>query len=125
MINSITPNLMVESVEETISFYKDVLGFSVIDSVENDGILDFAILMNNGLIIMFQRKESLIEEYPVLETEKIKPCLSLYMKTNNIEGLYKKIKLKVKILKDIHTNFYNIKEFAITDNNGYVITIAE
>jgi catechol-2,3-dioxygenase len=36
MLKSITANLMVESVEETMVFYKEVLGFSELTSVPNE-----------------------------------------------------------------------------------------
>lgn len=125
MLTTITPNLMVENVKETIDFYKNILNFSIIDSVPNsDGNFDFAILSKDQCTLMLQKKENLIEEYPILETEQIKPSLSLFFLTDDIQKLATLVKKKTSFLKEIHETSYGTKEFAIADNNGYVLTFA-
>ncbi|GHU85312.1 hypothetical protein FACS1894198_2960 [Clostridia bacterium] len=44
---------------------------------------------------------------------------------DDFADFYKDIQSKAKLLVEEHTTFYGVKEFAIADNNGYVITIAE
>lgn len=126
MIESITANLMVESVEDTITFYQEVLGFTVGATVPNDsGTLNFAIITHNNLRLMFQQKDNFIEEYPILSTPIVKPSISLFMVVDNFMEFYNLVKDKAQILADIHKTFYGATEFAVADNNGYVITIAE
>lgn len=126
MIKSITTNMMVVSVEESIAFYCNLLGFSLVNSASSEkGYLNFAILSKDNLLLMLQQKESFIEEYPILKIDTIKPTISLYIVVDNFDTMYKSVKDKVTILTDIHTTFYGRKEFAIVDNNGYVLTIAE
>lgn len=126
MYQSITPNLMVENVQETINFYSKKLGFSVITTVPDQKHgLQFAILQKDEISIMFQSKESLIEEYDVLNTNIIKPSLSLFIKVDNIQELYDDLKDNVTVIKEIHETFYKTKEFAILDINHNVLTIAE
>ena len=126
MFKNITPNLMVEDVRETIVFYKDVLGFSIIDSVQNeDGIFTFAILQKEGLLLMLHQRLDLIEEYPTLHTDAVHPSLTLYTTVANLEKLFEEVSKKTTVLKEINTTFYGAKEFAVTDNNGYVWTFAQ
>jgi uncharacterized glyoxalase superfamily protein PhnB len=126
MIKSITANLMVESVEESLDFYKKILGFEEAVSVPNDnGKLQFAIVTRDGHQLMLQGKESLCEEYPILATDKVKPSVSLFFKTDDFPGLIEEVKSKTKLLADEHTTFYGTREFAVADNNGYVLTFAE
>ena len=126
MLTNITPNLMVENVKKTMDFYKNVLEFSIIDSVpNNEGNFDFAILSKDQCTLMLQKKESLIEEYPILETDQVKPSLSLFFITDDITKIAALVKKKTPFLKEIHETSYGTKEFAIADNNGYVLTFAE
>ena len=121
-----TTNLMVESVDKTIAFYKEILGFSLVVSVpgKNDAF-QFAILSKDKLMLMVQEKSNFIEEYPVLDTLKIRPSVSLYIAVDDFDALYEEIKSKHPINTELHTSFYGAREFAITDIDGYVLTFAE
>jgi len=126
MFKSITPNLMVESVDETVEFYCGILGFSIMASVpESNGKLLFAILVKDSLSIMAQERKSLIEEYPVLSDCKVQPSGTLYITIDNFIEFYEQLRGKCNVLCDVHTTSYGAKEFAIRDNNGYVLTFAE
>jgi hypothetical protein len=74
---------------------------------------------------MFQERGNLCEEYPILATEKVKPSATLFITVDDFADLYEEIRLKTKLLVEEHKTFYGVKEFAIADNNGYVITFAE
>lgn len=125
MYETITTNIMVENVSETIEFYQSVLGFDIVLTVpETEGVKDFAILKKDSISIMFQSKTSLIEEYPTLKTEEIKPTFTLFITVQDVEKLYHELQDKVQIAKEIHTTFYGKLEFAIFDNNQNILTIS-
>ena len=125
MYKTITTNIMVENVKETISFYEEKLGFKKILSVPETGEkLNFAIIGKGTISIMFQEQENLQEEYPTLTTDNIKPTFTLYITVENVNELYIELKDKVKIAKDIHKTFYGKDEFAIFDNNNNILTIS-
>ena len=126
MYKGITANLMVENVDKTAEFYCGVLGFSIAASVpKNSGGLQFAILSKDSLSVMIQDRENLIEEYPILSTPKVQPSITLYITVDDFTGLYGELKGKCDVICDVHTTFYGAQEFAIKDNNGYVLTFAE
>lgn len=125
MYETITTNIMVKDVKETIKFYEEKLGFQKILSVPEEGEkLDFAILNKDKISIMLQEQENLISEYPTLRTNEIVPTFTLFITVNNVLEIYNELKDKVKIAKEIHKTFYGKDEFAIFDNNGNILTIS-
>ena len=125
MYDTITTNIMVKDVKETIKFYEDKLGFKKILSVPEEGeILNFAILNKDNISIMLQEQNNLIEEYPTLKTDKIVPTFTLFITVDDVVKNYNNIKDKVKIAKELHKTFYGKDEFAIFDNNGNILTIS-
>lgn len=125
MFKSITPNLMTENVGETISFYER-LGFTVTATVPKEsGGLQFAIIAKDGLTLMFQDRESLMEEYKILSTEKTRPSVTLYIVVDKVKAYYEEMKSKYELQSELHKTFYGADEFAIKDNNGYVLTFTE
>jgi len=117
---------MVESVEETLEFYKEVLGFSEAASVPDEsGKLQFAIVMKDGCQLMFQERANLSAEYPILETDVTRPSVSLFIMVDDFDACHARIKGRRELLTELHTTFYGTREFALADNNGYVLTLAE
>ena len=122
-MESLTPNIFVEDINETIAFYK-LLGFTVVMTVPENGNYDWAMMANEGVTLMFQTFASLAEELPdVSRTDG--GSLLLYIKLKNIRSFFEEIKDKVTVLKGIEKTFYGATEFSIKDCNDYVLTFAE
>lgn len=125
MYESITTNIMVKSVEDTLDFYINKLGFVKVLSVPMEGdVFDFAIVKKDNIAIMFQEQNNLEEEYPTLKVDEIKPTFTLFITVKNVNDVYLELKDKVDIAKDLHKTFYGKDEFAIFDNNGNILTIS-
>ena len=125
MYETITTNIMVKNVKETIKFYEEKLGFQKILSVPEEGeILNFAILNKDKISIMIQEQKNLIEEYSTLKTDEIVPTFTLFITVDNVSEVYNQLKDRVKIAKELHKTFYGKDEFAIFDNNGNILTIS-
>ncbi len=125
MYETITTNIMVKNVKETIQFYEEKLGFQKILSVPEEGeTLNFAILSKDKISIMLQEQKNLIEEYPTLKLGEIVPTFTLFITVNDVVKVYNELKDKVKIAKELHKTFYGKDEFAIFDNNGNILTIS-
>lgn len=125
MIKGITANLMVKNVEETIKFYEG-LSFATVASVPAEaGGLQFAILNRDGFNLMIQEKNNFIAEYPALAAEKFQASISLYIEVDDLAAWYAVLEAKLPIYTALHETFYGAKEFAILDNNGYVLTFTE
>lgn len=125
MYETVTTNIMVKNVKETIAFYEEKLGFQKVLSVPESGdVLNFAILVKDKISIMLQEQHNLIEEYPALNTEEIKPTFTLFITVSDVAVLYDELKDKVTLAKELHKTFYGKDEFAVFDNNGNILTIS-
>lgn len=125
MYQTITTNVMVNNVKETIDFYHVVLGFEVILTVPGTNEeFQFAIIQKDSISLMLQSKKTLIEEYESLATDTIKPSFTLYITVDDVEKQYEKLRNKATLAKELHKTFYGKPEFAIFDNNGNILTIS-
>lgn len=125
MYETITANIMVKNVKETIKFYEDYLGFKKVLSVPEDGEkLDFAIVARDKISLMFQEQQNLLSEYPTLQKGNITPTFTLFITVDDVQKVYNELKNKVQIAVGLHQTFYGRDEFAISDNNGNILTIA-
>ena len=123
-MESLSPNFFVKDINATISFYK-LLGFTTIATVPETGDnLVWAMMMKGNVTVMFQTFESLADELPnISRTDG--GSLLLYIKLSGIREFFEEVKDKVTILKGLEKTFYGATEFAILDNNNYVLTFAE
>jgi uncharacterized glyoxalase superfamily protein PhnB len=125
-LNSLTPNLMVNDVEETVEYYTDVLGFTLLMTVPEIGKLDWAMVKRNDVVIMFQTKKSLSSDLPRMAGEKPGGGLTFYIKVDRITEIHEELfNNEVEIISDLESTFYNTIEFSVVDVNGYVLTFSE
>lgn len=124
-MKKLTPNLMVENVNKTVEFYKNILGFEIVMTIPEKGTFQWAIIKNGNVEIMFQSRENLSKEIPKLKNKEIGGSPTLYIDVLDIKALYEKLKDKVSIIQDMHITFYGTQEFSIKDINGYILAFAQ
>ena len=124
-LKKLTPNIMVEDVSRTIRFYQEVLGFQVLTTVPDEGVLDWAMLKRDDVELMVQSRVSLGSEIASMLDKPISASLTFYITTEDVKGLREQLEGMAIIVQEMHTTFYNTNEFAIEDVNGYVWTFAE
>jgi len=123
-MESLSPNIFVGSMDETILFYKS-LGFQLVMTVPETGDkLVWAMMTNGNVTFMFQSFESLGDELPQINRQNGASML-LYINIKKIREYFELIKDKVTVLKGLEKTFYGATEFSILDNNNYVLTFAE
>ena len=123
-MENLTPNIFVESMDDTIAFYKSI-GFTLTMTVPEDGgDLIWAMMTNGNVTFMFQSFVSLGEELPQISRQNGASML-LYINIKKIREYFELIKDKVTVLKDLDKTFYGATEFSILDNNNNVLTFAE
>lgn len=122
-MDSLTPNIFVHNIEETIKFY-ETIGFKVGMSVPEEGDFVWVMMTCGKVSFMFQTFESLGSELPEISRQN-GGSLLLYIQIKEIRQFYEKIKDKVKVIKGLERTFYGATEFSVLDNNNYVLTFAE
>ncbi|HEX2865537.1 MAG TPA: VOC family protein [Ignavibacteriales bacterium] len=122
----LTPNLMVNDVNETIKFYHDNLGFGADVTIPDTGKYNFAILSNGNVELMVQKRESFSQDLNVAKDAQIGGTFSLFFEVNDIVPLYEKAtSAGLQMVRELHQTFYGTREFTIRDNNGYILTFSE
>ena len=125
MLKKLTPNLMVEDVRHTLTFYRDILNFSVVMTLPEIPPFDFGIVQRDGVELMFQSRQSLSENVPALAGSAMGASQTFYIEVTGISELHQQLRDKVEIVVDLHTTFYGTKEFYFRDINGYILSFSE
>lgn len=125
VLESLTPNVIVDDVNQTVEYYTKFLGFALIASVPETGSFNWAMVMRDGVSLMFQSLHSLKEDMPSLQIDKKGSLGTFFVKMKGIEQLHSELLGKVDIASEMRVTFYGMKEFTIRDLNGYFITFAE
>jgi len=109
--NHLIPMLEVEDMEESITFYQSILGFSCAERVSEE----WALLEKDDAQVMLSRR-FFKDKYP-------NTCMtgSLYIYCDDIDVVWQILKDKVEICYPIEDFEYGMREFAIFDCNGYRI----
>jgi uncharacterized glyoxalase superfamily protein PhnB len=123
-MKSISPNIFVTDLQETILFYNK-LGFTVTDEVTTpEGEKVFAIMTNGSVTFMFQTFASIEGKHPMVSRVN-GGSLLLYISMEDIREYYDSIKENVTLLTGLEKTFYGATEFSLRDNNNYLLTFAE
>ena len=124
-IESFSPNLMVKNVSKSISFYCDILGFSLMQTVPESGEPVWGMVQKDGFFVMFQKEDSIKQEYPELNSKNPGGALTFYIKISNIKEFYDKVSIQTDISHEMHKTFYGADEFAITDPDGFILVFSD
>ena len=81
-MDTLSPNIFVKDINETIAFYK-LLGFSVVTTVPENGDFVWAMMASGKVTFMFQTFESLGDDMPEI-SRHTGGSLILYINIKNI-----------------------------------------
>jgi lactoylglutathione lyase len=121
----VTPNLLVRDVATSQAFYRDVLGFTVFASMPPEPPSVFVWMQSDGVNIFLNDAASAGEEYAALKSKPLGGSLTIYITMSGIDEYFERVRPHAKIEAHLDTKFYGMREFAIVDPDGYVLTFAE
>ena len=121
----LTPNLIVSSVEQSLSFYEQVLGFTRGMTVPDHTPFVFASVTSGPVEVFFNDRSTVAKESPQFAGKPIGGGNTMFIEIDGIDSYHDEIKARVKIMLPIVTQWYGMREFAIEDPDGYVMTFAE
>ena len=125
VFKKLTPNLLVASVERSLAFYVDTLGFERGMTVPDASPFAFASVTGGGIEIFFNDAAGAVKEYPGFAGKPIGATGTWFIEVEGVDALHDRLKPRVKVVMPIETKFYGMREFAIEDPDGYIITFAE
>jgi uncharacterized glyoxalase superfamily protein PhnB len=124
-IKKLTPNLIVNKVEASLKFYREILGLETTITVPEQSPYVFASVSNGSVEIFFNDQKTVAAEYPRLASN-IGASLTLYLEVDNLQAVLDRVKRAgAKISMPVTDQFYGMKEFAFEDPDGYTVTIAQ
>jgi len=115
-ITELRPMLWTEDLEGTVDFYTGVLGFSAGEVNEEWG---WGNLIIDGVSVMIAKPNE------HTSYDKIGFTGSFYFTTDDVDALWEKLKDKAQVCYGIEDFFYGMREFAIYDNNGYLLQFGQ
>lgn len=115
-LQKISPVLYTGQVKETVAFYTTVLGFTLVSQEE---ALGWAAVEKDNVEIMFSLPNAHLPFTTPVFTG------SLYITTNDVDGIWASLQNKVQLAYHLETFAYGMREFAIYDNNGYIIQFGQ
>jgi len=111
-MKAMVPMLKARSLEETVSFYTRVLGFRVVEHLENWCYLEWG-----GAAVMFYDSE-LPPGPPTLTG-------ALYFNPSDVDALWEHLKTRAPVAWELQVMDYGMREFAIFDPNGYTLSFGQ
>jgi len=121
----ITPNLIVSSVERSLAFYVDVLGFARGMTVPEQSPFVFASVTSGPVEIFFNDRSTVTRESPQMAGLAFGGGNTMFVEVEGIDALHDRLASRVTVIMPLVTQWYGLREFAIADPDGYVITFAQ
>jgi uncharacterized glyoxalase superfamily protein PhnB len=103
----------VPDVRKAVEWYESI-GFRLINTNEDDGEMDWAMLSFGDGKIMFSEGGG--------PSARDRREVDLYIHTENVDELFQRLKDQVEIRETIHDTFYGMREFIVRDPNGFWVS---
>lgn len=116
-------SIPVADVSRTVDFYRHVLGFELLGATGKGGMTR-ARVRHGAVELLFRtaRSEGMAEVVRKLDPDD---RLVLYVKVEDIASLYKRVKGRAAIVRDLETTLFGMGEFAIEDLDGVVLWFSQ
>jgi len=108
--------MTTEDLRGTIDFYTSILGFTC-DNVNDEW--GWATLSIDGVSIMLAKPNEHVAY------DKIGFTGSFYFSTDDVDAMWWKVKVKATVCYGIEDFEYGMREFAVFDNNGYMLQFGQ
>ena len=115
--HKIVPVLKVAQLDRAVSFYTELLGFSVCWRSANDGEGE-NVMLEAGAINVLLSTGAHLGDIPAFTG-------SLYFNVSGVQDFFDQIKERVEIVWPLENMEYGQKEFGIRDSDGYILAFAE
>ena len=116
----VVPEIAVSDMQRSLEFYSS-LGFLK----DNEGIVDdkgsqwYSLALGDAALWLI--REDVLED---LDPDEEKGNgINIYVTVDDVDAVYEKLKPEAMIVKDIETLWYGLRQFSVSDPDGYLLTI--
>lgn len=120
---SLTPNLVVREIATSTAFYRDVLGFTVKQTVPDEAPFVFVWLERDGVQVFLNDLGKVQTDLPAA-AQNIGGS-GVFIIVEGLDALHDAVSKKTTLVMPLTKQFYGMREFALADPDGHVITFAE
>ena len=124
-LKKLTPNLIVADVSRSIAFYRDVLGFTLAQTVPDAEPFVFAIVRSGTVEIFSERARAGAGGVSGVQGPPDWRHAHAVHRRHDIRASYDELKDRVQVVMPLETKWYGPTEFAFLDPDGYIITFAQ
>ena len=122
---SITPNLLVRDVKKSTDFYRDVLGFTMGETGPDQEPFVFVWMKRDEVSVFINDIKAAEHDYPPAAHMPPGGTAALFFIVTDVDGYHAKVAPKANVIMPLKTQFYGMREFAVADPDGHIITFAE
>lgn len=122
---SVTPNLIVRDIAKSTAFYRDVLGFAIKQTVPEAEPFVFVWLEKDGVPVFLNDIKAVEHDYPDAATLPPGGTVTMFFVLTEVDAYHVAVSPKATVVMPLKTQFYGMREFAVTDPDGHIITFAE
>ena len=119
-IKTLIPSLLVDSIDDTINYYTETLGFKL----ERKNPY-WAHLSWEAAHLYMTLRDSVLGFLPEMKDKIIGRTFTLYLSVDEIDDYYNRVKDLVCVSIPLHTTDYSTKEFQVRDINGYILDFGQ
>jgi len=122
---AITPNLVVRDIDASTAFYRDVLGFGIKATVPDAAPFVFVWLERDGVGVFLNDRNAAAEDYPAMADRTPGGTAAMFFVVDGVNDYYADVSKRARVVMPIKTQFYGMREFAVEDPDGHIITFAQ
>ena len=122
---TVTPNLLVRDIAKSTAFYRDVLGFEIKQTVPDAEPFVFVWLERDGVPVFLNDPKAVAHDFPAAAALPPGGTVTMFFVITGVDAYHAAVAPKATVIMPLKTQFYGMREFAITDPDGHIITFAE
>jgi glyoxylase I family protein len=120
-IRGVAPLLQVFDMPTSIHFYRDILGFEVVNTSGPGDDVGWALLRLNGVEVMLNTAYESDQRPPVPDANRVSAHADtgLYFGCPDVEQAYVQLRIKGLAVEEPVIRTYGMKQLNVTDPDGY------
>ncbi len=119
----VTPVLIVDSIEKSLPFWVDRLGFQKTAEVPDGHVLGFVILVKDGGELMLQTRQSADKDVPGVLREATGDSVGLFAVVDDFEDVKRRLQGHPVAVPE-RTTFYGMREIGVREPHGHFVIFA-
>ena len=129
-LSDVTPNLIVDDIDRSTAFYRDLLGFSIVTTVPDTAPWVFVWLKRDSVNVFLNTRGPAEEDLPLWHGRPA-GAMSMFITIEaettaaGIDALFAQIGPEATVVMPPKDQFYGMREFGVADPDGYIVFFSQ